>query len=298
MWKLLGRPKTQKVTKALAKQFMDMDSAPHDRPLSERRLAVYERLLNEGSFRPVTWATALCEETGGVYRVNGKHTSTLLASQKEIPEFFVTIEEYECDSLEDVAKLYSTFDSKMQSRTASDINQSFAATISALAGVAARTINIAVAGMTYHLGTYNNQPAERAESLLEYPEFVVWLHGLASENSPLESSNKGVTGSCKHILRQGVVGAAFGCWQKAKGPASEFWRAVRDETGARPDLPDRKLARYLAATGSTLGLGSRRSRRGDVREMYVKSIHAWNAWRKGEPTALRYIPEATPPAIK
>lgn len=55
-FKLVGKPVTLQVTRELAEEFVNMDPAPHDRPLSERRLQVYERLLNEGRFRPVTWA--------------------------------------------------------------------------------------------------------------------------------------------------------------------------------------------------------------------------------------------------
>ena len=49
-WKLIDRPKTLKVTKTLAKQFCEMEPAPHDRPLSERRLQVYQKLMNQGQF--------------------------------------------------------------------------------------------------------------------------------------------------------------------------------------------------------------------------------------------------------
>lgn len=291
MWKLIDKPKTQKVTKKLATEFAEMDPAPHDRPLSERRLNVYRKLLTDGAFRPVTWASALCVETGGVYRVNGKHTSVLLSSLKELPEFYVVIEEYECDTLEDVAKLYATFDSKMQSRTTSDINASFAATVPELAEIGSRCVCLAVSGMSYHLGTYTtSQPAERAELMLEYTDFVVWL----SEIFYYESEES----SGKHIRKQPVVAAMFGCWLKSKSAATDFWKAVRNETGPKPDCPDRKLASYLLRTTVNRGQGSRNSRHADIREVYVKSIHAWNAWRKGEPTALRYMPEADIPSFK
>ncbi len=128
-WKLISKPQTVRVTKKIAKEFAEMDPAPHDRPLSERRLQVYQRIFTDGGFRPCTWAKAICEETNGIYRVNGKHTSTFLSGLETLPEYYVTIEDYQCDTLEDVARLYATFDSKMQSRTASDINMSFAATI-------------------------------------------------------------------------------------------------------------------------------------------------------------------------
>lgn len=295
-WKLLGKPKTQKVTKSLAKQIAEMDPAPHDRPLSERRLAVYERLLTEGSFRPVTWATALCHETSGVYRVNGKHTSTMLSGMKELPEFFVTIEEYECDTLEDVAKLYATFDSGIQSRTARDIYLSFAATVDALKEVSVTSITLSASGIAYHTWHEKygaHQPAERAELLLEYPEFVVWLDRLFGDGQ-----HDGERSSSKHLRRQPVVAAMFSTYQKAKGQATDFWTAVRDETGMQPTLPDRKLARYLISTGVNDGSGAKRVRKADTREFYVKCIHAWNAWRAGETTNLNYYPDAKIPVVK
>src|SRR5262252_2702873 len=105
-WKLIGKPQTVKVTRKLAQEYATMDPPPHERPLSERRLAVYEKLIRQGHFRPVIWATARCKETHGTYRVNGQHTSTLLSGLEDIPEFWAVIERYQCDTLEDVAKLY------------------------------------------------------------------------------------------------------------------------------------------------------------------------------------------------
>lgn len=302
-WKLIGKPRTQKVTKFLATQFAEMDPAPRDRPLSERRLQVYQRILKEGGFRPVTWASAVCKETGGVYRVNGKHTSVMLSTASPLPDFYVTIEEYECDTLEDVAKLYGTFDSNLQSRSARDIYLSFASTVKELVGLPDRTISLAVAGMSMHLtgsGTpgskSRDQAADRAELLLEHPDFVVWINNILTSGSAARSKQEGRAQS-RHLLRQPVVAAMMGCWQKNKIQATEFWAAVRDETGARPDLPDRKLARYLTVTGVDSGGGSRRLRPVTPREMYVKCIHAWNAWRKDEPTELKYYADKDVPAF-
>jgi hypothetical protein len=197
-----------------------------------------------------------------------------------------------------VAKLYATFDSKMMSRTASDINLSFAATVSELAELPNRTINLAVAGMAYHLWgmdrASHTQPAERAELLLEHPEFVVWLDRLLTGVEDDRPSRQ----NSRHLQRQPVVAAMFGTWQKAKVPATTFWDAVRDETGALPTLPDRKLARYLLSVGVDKGAGVGRVRKAEPREFYVKSLHAWNAWRKSESTDLRYYADKEIPAIK
>jgi hypothetical protein len=299
MYQLKGKPVTQRVTKKLATEFAEMDPAPRDRPLSERRLSVYRSLWSKGLFRPCTWARAHCAETGGLYRVNGKHTSTLLAGLPEIPEFYVTVEDYQCDTLEDVAQLYGTFDSRLQSRTASDINLCFAGTIPELAGLSRTTINLVVGGINYHQdgagAAQARQLAERAEVLVEYPEFALWLSGLFSP----PSGENGISGrrSCKHLQRSAVVAAMFACWQKAQGPATVFWTAVRDETGSTPAAPDRKLARYLLTTGVNNGAGANKTRVADGREIYVKSLHSWNAWRRGENTDLRYYAEKPIPKV-
>lgn len=273
-----------------------MDKVQHERPLSERRLMVYERLFREGSFRPVTWAKAFCRETKGWYRVNGQHTSNLLFSWKDkLPEFFVTVEEYECDTLEDVAKLYATFDSKMQSRSSNDIYNSFASTIPELAAIPSRTINKSVSGMAYYTwGTdqHSKQPAERAELLLDYPEFVLWLNSLTSN---IEREERGTSAI---LYRAPVIAAMFGTWQKTKGDATKFWTAVRDETDPSPGMPTRKLAKFLARTGVNMGSGARHLRKADNREFFVKCLHAWNAWRGDETTNLNYYPDAKLPAIK
>lgn len=79
MWKQVEKPRTVLASRNLVSEFVNMDPAPYDRPLSEKRLQVYEHILRNGEFRTVTWASCLCLETNNTYRVNGKHTATLLS---------------------------------------------------------------------------------------------------------------------------------------------------------------------------------------------------------------------------
>ena len=297
-WVLSVKPRTLRVTPALARLFAEMDAVPRDRPLSERRLQVYQRLFARGQFRPVTWAKAVCKETGGTYRVNGKHTSILLSGMKTLPEFFVTIEEYSCDTLDDVSRLYATFDSKTQSRTSRDINLSFAGTISELDEVSSNCIGQAVAGMSHHIWQgrlSTTTAAERAELLLEHTAFVLWLSDLMNQ----DGARAGYI-SAKRLGRQPVVGAMFATWQKDGPAATRFWREVRDETGKEPTAPDRVLSRYIRDVNSKRGGGARwGTRHADNREQYVKCLHAWNAWRTGEKRMrLQYFPEAAVPDLR
>lgn len=268
-----------------------MDPAPHDRPLSERRIAVYRSILARNEFRPCVWAKAFCGETDQWYRVNGKHTSTMLSALDEIPEFYVTVEEYSCDTLEDIAKLYATYDSKLAARTTSDINRTFAASVPELANMNIRVINLAVSGIAYrqHLDAYSSIPAaERAEAILDKIDFTIFLDQIIQ------------SGQARPLSRIAVAAAIYGTWERNRKLAEAFWCSVRDETGERPDLPDRRLAKYLTTISVNNGQGASgpRSRRETPRAFFVKCIHAWNAWRKGEKTELKYYIDAKVPAIQ
>jgi hypothetical protein len=300
-WKLVGKPKTVKATMAMAKEFVNMDPAPSDRPLSQRRLEVYTKLWQEGQFRPVVWASATCKETGGTYRVNGKHTSVMVAAQEKIPnDFFVTIERYSCDTLEDVARLYSTFDSKMQSRSTRDINASFAATLPELSEVSVSCLSLAVSGMSYAtwMDPYTQiQSAERAELILEHPKFVVWLHDLIGNQRKAKEDGRQ---SAKHLNRAAVAAAMFKTWQKDLDDALIFWLAVRDETGTDRDHPDRRLARFLLNTvrSDSRQFTQREKKSVSNREMFSKCLQAWNAWRQDKATVtLQFRPDAEMPVV-
>jgi hypothetical protein len=292
MWNLLS-VKTRKITVALATEFAEMEAAPGDRPLSERRMQVYERLLREGSFRPCVWSTATCEETGGRYRVNGKHTSILFSRlANEFPDHYVNVETYACNTLEDVGRLYGTFDAQITSRTSSDINLAFASTVPELRGIPRHVLNVCVTGIALHLadGSRNRiyaTPCQRAELLLEYPEFVLWTNDIIS------------TRKHRHLQRGGVVGAMFATRSKCKRDAEKFWLAVRDETGTTPNCPDRLLSRWLLTTVVVPDSGRKvASKQADIREFYVRCLHAWNAWRKNvELGHLKYNPASKPPSL-
>lgn len=294
----MEKSKTVLATASLVKEFVEMDPCPHDRPLSERRVQVYRRILADGHFRPVVWASALCKETGNTYRVNGKHTSFMLGSQEKLPEFWVILERYICDTLADVAKLYGTFDSSLASRTTADINMSFARTIPDLADVNSKIINLAVAACGNVQWTEAEirrvPPAERAELLIERSDFVLWLKKI------VVSAASSRFATSKHILREPVVRAMCMTYDRSdtRKAATEFWTAVREESAPDKDDPTRVLARYLVRATMSNRTGGKQVHIASAREVFVKCLHAWNAWRKGEPTSLAYYAGADLPKIE
>ncbi len=290
-WRLTGNPKAQTVTKALAEKFVNMEPTLRDRPLSEMRLRVYEKLMREGGFRPPDWAGAFCRETGITYRVNGKHTATVALTLLEAGmklDLQAVVSYYSCDDLSDVSRLYSTFDSKVQSRNVRDINLSFASCVPELAEVSTRMIEIAPSAISF--SSYQTEftrmttPQERAEALLEHWDFIVWADSVLT----------GTRGGHSSIRRMPIVAALYATWSKHPRKAEEFWVLVRDESASVPTDPTRKLARFLLT----------HSKRGDVRykvrdkEYFVKALRAWNAWRTDQTTDLRYSASDPVPKVE
>lgn len=302
-WELVGHPKTVKITKKLAADWAAMEPVGADRPLSEIRLQVYAKMLKEGGFRPVSWAKVHVEETGETYRVNGKHTSTLFstADPPEGVQLYAVLEEYRADTSLDASALYATFDSKTQTRTVTDINRQFASVIPELAGYDTVTINLMVGSLNYNIMETNQgnkkTTAAKAEALFENVERIQWVLGIIGHRT---GKGRGLGITFNPLWRVPVVAAMLKTYDKAKGSATEFWTAVRDETGSSPDKPDRRLAKWLGAFRLVGG----KSDRGVVRyytqprEFYVRCITAWNAWRGGEKTELKYFPAAKVPVAK
>lgn len=293
-WKMIGEPKTRKCTRSLAEEYSGMTPAPHDRALNSTRSAILKKAFDMGLFRTCEWAAAYCHETKLRYRINGKHTSTLLAQMNgSLPKnLSVIVEEYECDTLQDVASLYATFDTRASVRSTHDINRIFAATVPELEDVSAKVINTTIVGIAYanYEEDYKRQSAEaRAVAIIDNSEFCLWLRDL-TEGYPNERQFS--------LLRGSVSAAMFKCWQKSKSQATEFWSAVRDESGVRPDSPDRKLSKFLTMSRiASRGQSNQRIACG-TREMYVKCLHAWNAWRSNSTTDLKFYPAAKTPAAK
>lgn len=291
-WKMVGEPKTRKLTRGLSDEFSGMTPAPHDRPLNPTRSAVLKSAVDKGEFRTCEWASAYCEETKQTYRVNGKHTSTLLSSMNgEFPKgLSVIVEHYHCDTMADVAALYCTFDRRISSRSSGDINRIWSATCNALDDVSPRFVDIGITGISYFFwedGATHHPAEERAQLCIAYSEFICWISDLMSGLDVKKT---------KHMRRGPVVAAMFATWKKSKSLATEFWTAVRDATGAKPDVADRKLEKYLSA------ISIRGNHAGATvvspREAYCKCVHAWNAWRDGQKTDLKYYPAAKTPIAK
>lgn len=296
IWYDQDAPEIKRLTKKLAKEYATMEGCPGDRPLSERRLKGIIKTVTAGDFRTCDWASAYCEETDEVYRVNGKHTSNAFnqiytnGNAAALSNVRIVITHYYLKTLEDLARLYATFDSRTSLRTVGDINKMFAAADEQLQTVSQRAINTCVSGIamfTHQFKKYEESPTQRAERMLDHIDFVLFYDEM--QRTAKDSADR------KMIYRSPVCAAMFATYKKAPQKALEFWTAVRDGSGIDPAQPDRVLNKFLMRTH----LGKERKtfkERATSEEMYAKAIHCWNNWRRGRTVKhLKFKPEGPLP---
>ena len=276
MWKLIGKPKVVEVTQKLAQKYATMDGCPNDRVMSESRMKHLRKIFESGQFRTCEWATACCLEDGNTYRVNGKHTSNVLAAMTPFPEdVSVIMTDYEVVDLEELAKLYSTFDPKESSKNSRDINWLVAGVSPEFKDIPKNVINLAVTALAFdkwEMASWNKTSLERASCILDDIKFVHFLAEI-------------MIGDCRHIRRGPVVSAMVRTFRKSQNDSKNFWEAVREENGELPTAPDRKLAKWLNRIRINMGANSRKTTSVEVvtfHEAVVRCIQFFNAWRKGE----------------
>ena len=283
-------PKVVRLTNSLAQRFAEMEPAPGDREERKWRREEVARCVKEGTFRAPEWASAFCKETGIEYRINGKHTSKELADMNgSLPAICVILTRFECDTLRDVAELYSTYDKKTSVRNARDVNRSYQMSHPDLAAIPSRWVSTAVSGIAYAqwAGDYHPQD-EKSELMFPNIDFCKFVYEICSPNSATS------------LRRTGTVAAMFKTFQRSQKDSLVFWTAVREASGHPASVPDRKLREKLITTACG---GGRRSAKGlktaSMHEFLVMSIQAWNAWRNGDKHVnFRYSPDMKTPSAK
>jgi hypothetical protein len=113
--------KKEPLTPELAKTIAEMPGVPGERKLKTGRLAFLHTHVEKGSFVGPNWAVATDRSAGQQYRINGQHSSHMLAALDEAlfpADLIVTVDYYECDSIrEDGPALFDLFDNPKATRS-------------------------------------------------------------------------------------------------------------------------------------------------------------------------------------
>lgn len=267
-----------KLTPTLAKEFRDMTKFPRDRDLNDSRLAEYKQKVERGEFTGAQWVSCYVKEVDTTFRLNGKHTSKILADWLEAGNEApckIDVRRYSCPTMQDAAGLFATMDNKRASRTKADVIKGYSSAADETRELSPRILSILVSGLAFekvgHEYWKRIPTDDQAGIMLENTDFAQWLNDFFVGKAPKK---------VKHVMRAGVVAAMYRTWKKDSNAALQFWQQIRDDSNDPKEAPTRRLFRWLC-DNNVVGAGGRQ-RALTSREILYYCIKAWNAWRENE----------------
>lgn len=283
----VDKAKLVKISETLAKKFRDLERYPNDREIRPVRCTFLREQIRLGYFRGSEWVSARCAADGKVYRLNGKHTSAVICelyeSGEKFADFHQLVREYECNTMEDMAHLFASFDPKESARSKNDIVKGFAATKEPTRELPSRMLNLITTGLAFNVWQRNyrrQSPVEQSLLLLQHTDFATWV-------TTMLHNKKGA----EHLRRMSVIAAMARTWFKDPDAAEEFWTKLRDDCDDPKAAPTRKLYRYLLT--HKVGAVKDASESVSDLELFIRCLLAWNAWRGQAEAAFK--PDMEPP---
>ena len=278
MYQLISR-KIKTVTPNMAEEILTANVYDGQRPIKPKHLKTLSDIIDGGLFTVGHIAIAHQGWNGGdAMLANGQHTcSAVISTGKEVS---AVVEEYNCKTPEDFSLLYRQFDNNAV-RSLGDITRPEAVALKL--NWAKNTITVVMTAIGFLEGHHKIHKNIRIESLKKYVDAGNFVNDIVSVVRPSES---------KHLRRGAVVSAMIVTYRKAHADAETFWEEVRDGENLKGNSPTLKLRNYLLSTNTAVGRGvdaPSLNAAASNKEMYAKCIIAWNAYRRGDSTQLKYF---------
>jgi hypothetical protein len=286
MFQLVQR-KIKKVGVDEAEKFQSYNCYDGQRPQRPKHVGILAEAMIDGTFTLGHIAIARQGWNGGEWMLaNGQHQCAAIL-QVGAP-IVAVVEEYDCQTPEDFARLYRTFDNNAV-RSLSEIALPEARALKLDWG--RRFISIILSGISFIEGHNGVHKSKRVEFLKKYIREGRLIHDLFK---PV------IFPEYRHLARGAVVAAMIMTLRKDAAEAETFWEEVRDGENLRGNSPSLRLRNYLLSTTIGVGRGVTSpslNAAASNREMYGKCIVAWNAYRRGDPTALKFYADKPLPKI-
>ncbi len=250
------------LTKTLATDFATMPAWRGERQLSERRLTYLLNELSNGQFFAPRWAVAKLGDK--MIRVNGQHSSTMLARLDELPASMTAIiDTYEVQNETELGELFTKFDNPESTRRT---REALGALLpEELAKLSRATAERIAAGMFYGITKFERGSARGVHVLgaavQASPPFAIWVQDHVRSRG---------------LGRTAVIAAAFMTWKVDPESCKKFWALVDAEENPLPSHPTRALARAIREADR--GRTSVQS----MKALCAKSVQAWNFWRRDQ----------------
>lgn len=295
MWQQTSR-KPIMLTKAKANELLQLNYE-EQRNRSGKYIRYLANEIKKDDFTSAIIAIAIEAYNGNCkIMINGQHVcSSRLLGDKDIP---VYIEDYLCETPSDLSSLYSKFDRGDHNRSTYDFHRMELAALE-LKWPVPIAVLVTKAVTQIEKIEHKIPKADRPQFLDKYRKEGAFVNYILNTSIPKENKNK--KEATRHLRRGSVVYPMMITFQKAQEQAKQFWTEVRDGVGPGHKLgsPTYKLRNWLLGVyvfhGRGAGLSPYAKTLASDHEISARCITAWNAFRKGGPTDLKYFPHSSVP---
>jgi hypothetical protein len=214
----LANSETEPLTPELAQRFKSMSPSPTERVFDPARAKMLREKAEAGQLITFSWASAKVGDKE--YRVNGQHSSAVLAELNEFPQGLkVHMDTYKVDNADGLALLFRQFDSRKSGRTPTDVSGAYQGLYPDLADVTRSAAKLAVEGVAWFDRHVEGLPAPKGDDVYTLfgktplHNFIRWVDEAFSIKTP-------------ELRRQTIVAAMYGTFDKNEAEARKFWREV------------------------------------------------------------------------
>lgn len=279
---------TRDLTPALATEFAKMPASVTERDLDPKRLKYLRETILGGIALPFMWARAKVLTDGTTYRVNGHHSSCVLAEMNgEMPQGLVAhVDDYECPDISHLPALFRQFDNRRSARTVADISGAYQMVIPELRDVPRNAARRAIEGVAWYEDRVFGADVPKGDDVFtlferpRYRDFVLFVGRIYSVKTPEFGTQ--------------VIGAMYATFDREPTQAEIFWNDVARQGASHEEKhPAAALDAWLLAAKDA-------QVKPKPMEIYRNCVIAWNAFRNGEPIERfrRYNPTKGAPEVE
>ena len=273
--------KVEDLTPEIVKQYRDMPASAVEREINGAHVKKLRERADAGRCVAFHWATAEVEGKPGSIRINGQHSSEMLAQlDGSMPSGLKVVREhYVCQDDNALALLFQQFDARFSSRSSADVAGVYQGLVPILKDVDKAHAKLAIDGYTWFLRYVEKVPAPLGDetyslfSDVALHPFIIWL-------------GQTLNSKTRELQPRGIVAAIFGTFHTAQTKAREFWEDVA--RGGDPDqetLPTTALDNWLRAIYE----GEIEIEKFGAGNYYQGCVNCWNAHIDGKAVAtVRY----------
>ena len=267
----LVKSSTEKVTPELVNLFATMTPSITERPLDDSRVDYLRTRLTEGNAIPFIWSYVVFD--GVKYRMNGMHSSTMLAGLNgNMPDGLIAhVDEYEVSAPEEMVNIFRQYDARKSGRSPTDVAHAYASVVPGLAGIPTEILKLGAEGINWCATTVDHLPAKKAddryEDLMKEQNltFLQWIGKVFSMKTP-------------ELRSKPVMAAMYKTYFVDLERADEFWSSVAhggDEYNETD--PARAIDKWLIRIKDPKDALKVREA-----QVYQACIFAWNAFVDGK----------------